>query len=496
MEEQPVTAEAVAIPPPVRKPRREDLVPAGDYCYELPASWRADMRVPARVYADEALIEPILAGDAMTQLVNVATLPGLTGCVYGMPDMHEGYGFPVGGVAATRYPEGAVSPGGVGFDINCGVRLVTLPLTHVGLGEHLEPFVHELSRAIPTGTGRGSAWSLDDAALDRVLQDGSRELVRSYGFGTMDDVAHTESGGCLAGADPTKVSARAKARGRDQIGTLGAGNHFVEVQVVERITDPVTASAFHLGVDQIVVLIHTGSRGLGHQVCEDHVKIMDGVMERYGIHVPDRQLSCAAADSPEGRDYLAAMACAANFAWANRQRLSHIVRTTATRLLGVAPHEARVVYDVAHNCAKVEEYGSQQVLVHRKGATRAFGPGHPDLPEDYRVTGQPVFIPGSMGTASWVLVGDARSYARSWGSACHGAGRTLSRHAAKRQIAGGELRRQLEAQGIVVRCPSATELAEEAPIAYKDVDLVASVVEGAGLARRVARLRPLGVIKG
>jgi len=309
-------------------------------------------------------------------------------------------------------------------------------------------------------------------------------------------VIHTESSGCLGGADPEKVSQRAKDRGRSQLGSIGAGNHFVELQVVETVEDKDTATAFGLSAGQLTVLIHTGSRGFGHQVCTDYVKIMDGRLAANGIVLPDRQLSCAPASSPEGRDYLAAMACAANFAWANRQRVAQVVREVAGRVLGVMMDEVRTVYDVAHNIAKVEDHGGRLLCVHRKGATRAFGQGHPEIPADYRHVGQPVFIPGSMGTRSWVLAGEATSEARSWGSACHGAGRALSRHAAKRQITGGVLRRELEAQGIVVRCPSNAGLAEEAPFAYKDVDRVAEVVEGAGLARRVARLRPLGVIKG
>lgn len=477
-------------------PSRDELAPAGECAFELPARWRSDMRVPARIYADEELLAPMLAGTAVAQLVNVTTLPGVVECVYGMPDMHEGYGFPVGGVAATMMPDGVVSPGGVGFDINCGVRLVALPLGRAELGDRLEPFVHELSRAIPSGMGHGSRQRLTAAELDEILVGGSTALVRTFGFGTEEDVVHTESEGCLPGADPSTVSARAKERGLGQVGTLGSGNHFVEVQRVERIVDATTAKAFGLAVDQVVVLIHTGSRGFGHQVCTDYVKLMDGRLAAYGITLPDRQLSCAPASSPEGRDYLAAMACAANFAWANRQRITHVVRDTAVRLLAVAPDDVRLVYDVAHNIAKLEEYGGVQLCVHRKGATRAFGAGHPEIPAEYRASGQPVFIPGSMGTASWVLAGDARSAALSWGSACHGAGRTLSRHAAKREVTGAALRRQLEQDGIVVRSPSDSGLAEEAPLAYKDVDRVAGVVERAGLARRVARLRPLGVIKG
>jgi tRNA-splicing ligase RtcB len=475
---------------------RDKLRVVGEYAFELPRTTRPGMRVPARVYADDTLLAGILEGDAMIQLANIAMLPGVVDCVYGMPDMHEGYGFPVGGVAATLLPDGVVSPGGVGFDINCGVRLLALPLTRAELGDRLEPFVHELSRSIPSGTGHGGQLRLTDTQLDSVLAAGSAYLVHAYGFGVDGDVANTESRGCLSGADPTNVSQRAKDRGRAQLGSIGGGNHFVEVQVVERVNDTAVASTFGLAAEQITVLIHTGSRGLGHQVCTDYVKLMDGRLGAYGIELPDRQLSCAPASSREGKDYLAAMSCAANFAWANRQRIAHTIRQTAARVLGVAADQVRTIYDVAHNMAKVEEHGGRMLCVHRKGATRAFGAGHADVPECYRAVGQPVFIPGSMGTSSWVLTGVATSEARSWGSACHGAGRTMSRHVAKAKVTGGALRRELEAQGIVVRCPTSAGLAEEAPFAYKDVDRVAEVVEGAGLARRIARLRPLGVIKG
>lgn len=478
--------------------RRDELVTIDPYTVELPAAARPDMRVPARIYADDVLLSAILEGEAMAQLANVATLPGVVECVYGMPDMHEGYGFPVGGVAATLLPDGVVSPGGVGFDINCGVRLMALPLLRPELGDRLEPFVHELSRSIPSGVGRGGAWLPSGVELDSVLTGGSAELVRTHGLGVEDDVANTESQGCLPHADPATVSARARDRGHKQLGSIGAGNHFVEVQVVEQIVDAAAASAFGLVPDQVTVLIHTGSRGFGHQVCTDYVKLMDGRLDTYGIVLPDRQLSCAPASSPEGSDYLAAMACAANFAWANRQRIAHTVRQAAVRVLGLDPEgrAVRTVYDVAHNIAKEEEHAGRRLCVHRKGATRAFGPGHPELPDAYRAIGQPVFIPGSMGTASWVLAGDVMSESRSWGSACHGAGRAMSRHAAKKQVAGHALRRELEAQGIVVRAATNVGLAEEAPFAYKDVDRVAGVVEGARLARRVARLRPIGVIKG
>ena len=476
--------------------RREELIAVGENVYEVPRSFRADMRVPARIYADDELLGAMLTGDALTQLVNVATLPGIVGFAYGMPDMHDGYGFPVGGVAATAMPDGVVSPGGVGFDVNCGVRLLTLPLTRDALGDRATALVHEISRGIPAGTGRGGPWRLDDAELDRVLVEGSAFLVGAKEMGVPEDLAHTESGGALPGAEPGAVSMRARDRGRSQLGTMGAGNHFVEVQVVDELFDRAAADAMGLAPNRVTVLIHTGSRGLGHQVCTDYVKLMDAKLASFGITLPDRQLSCAPASSPEGQRYLAAMAAAANFAWANRQLIAHRVRGAVARLCPeVRPEEVRTVYDVAHNVAKIEEHGDARLCVHRKGATRAFGPGHAELPTSYAETGQPVFVPGSMGTASYVMAGLATAEARSWSSSCHGAGRCLSRTAARRQVTGGELRRQLEARGIVVRCPSSAGLAEEAPNAYKDVERVARVVETAGLARRVARLRPIGVIK-
>jgi tRNA-splicing ligase RtcB len=477
--------------------RQLDLIRSGPVSFDLPATLRPDMRVPARVYASEDLLAPMLADETLTQLMNVATLPGLVGMVYGMPDMHVGYGFPVGGVAATGMPDGVVSPGGVGFDINCGVRLLATPLYRRDLGKQAEALVHEISRTVPSGTGRGGPLRLADEEMNRVLELGSGYLVRQRGLGLPDDVTHTESEGRLPGADPAAVSQRARDRGRDQLGTMGSGNHFVEVQEVDEVLDPEAARVMGLSVGQVTVLIHSGSRGLGHQVCTDYVRQMDARLDSHGISLPDRQLSCAPASSAEGRAYLAAMAGAANFAWSNRQLIGHNVRRAVTSLFPeVAAEDVRVVYDVAHNIAKVEEHGGQQVCVHRKGATRAFGAGHSEVPERYRSSGQPVFIPGSMGTASYVMAGMESSGALSWGSACHGAGRSLSRTAAKKRIAGAELRRQLESQGIVVRSASNKGLAEEAPFAYKDVEAVAAVVETAGLARRVARLRPFGVIKG
>jgi tRNA-splicing ligase RtcB len=456
------------------------------------------MRVPARVFADRQLLEAIRGDRSLEQLQNVATLPGIVEAALAMPDVHQGYGFPVGGVAATAPPDGVVSPGGVGYDINCGVRLLTLPLAETELGARRESLVHEISRRVPVGAGHGRGLRVGGAALDRVLVHGPRIILAEHGIGTAEDVAHTESGGCLAGSDPALVSQRARQRGAEQLGTLGSGNHFLEVQRVVEVFDAGVAAAFGLCEGQVTVLIHSGSRGLGHQVCSDYVRRMDAaVQSRYGIALPDRQLACAPLSSPEGRDYLAAMAAAANFAWANRAVLAHRVQQAIAKVLGPAAAEGtRQVYDVAHNVAKLEAHRGREVCVHRKGATRAFPAGSPDVPAAYREVGQPVFIPGSMGTTSFVLVGRRGAMERSFGTTCHGAGRRMSRTGAREQITGARLRRQLEGQGIVVRCPSARGLAEEAPFAYKDVNRVVSVVERAGLAARAARLVPLGVVKG
>jgi tRNA-splicing ligase RtcB len=454
------------------------------------------MRVPARIFADRELLDAIVGDQSLEQLENVATLPGIVGAALAMPDVHQGYGFPVGGVAAMELPDGVVSPGGVGYDINCGVRLLALPLAAVELGGRREPLVHELSRAIPAGTGKHGALRLSRAQLNVVLHEGPRALV-ARGVGREDDLERTESQGCLPGADPATVSMRAHDRGAAQLGTMGAGNHFVELQRVEHVFDAEAAEAFGLAEGGLTVLIHSGSRGLGHQVCTDHVRVMDAARARYGIELPDRQLACAPASSPEGRAYLGAMAAAANFAFANRHAMAHAVREAVARVLGCKIAEGtRQVYDVAHNVAKVERYGGRDLLVHRKGATRAFPAGSPEIPADFRAVGQPVFIPGSMGTASFVLAGEPGSLERSFGTTCHGAGRAMSRTRARKRIGGAELRRELEAGGIAVRCSSNRGLAEEAPFAYKDVERVVEVVERAGLARRVARLVPIGVVKG
>jgi tRNA-splicing ligase RtcB len=480
------------------------IEPIEEQLWEIPASARADMRVPARLFADRDLLVAIERDRSLEQLVNVATLPGIVEAALAMPDIHQGYGFPVGGVAATEPPDGVVSPGGVGYDINCGVRLLALPIGVEELGERRKPLVHELSRQVPVGAGgRGSRDGVRGASLERVLELGPRALLMGLGIGSDEDLELTESCGCLDGADPRKVSARAKERGKDQIGTLGSGNHFLELQRVDRTYDEATAHAYGLAVGQLTILIHSGSRGLGHQVCTDFVKRMDSQLARYGIELPDRQLSCAPVSSAEGQSYLAAMAAAANFAWANRAAIAHRARKALEAVLGPrVARGTRQVYDVAHNVAKLERHRTRSdprdrvLCVHRKGATRAFPPGHPELPDAYRPVGQPVFIPGSMGTASFVLAGRERSLELSFGTTCHGAGRRLSRTAVRKLVEGGDLRRRLEQQGIAVRALSSRGLAEEAPEAYKDVERVVDVVQAAGLAAKVARLRPVGVIKG
>lgn len=465
------------------------------FLYEIPKTAKPGMHVPARIYADEVLWEQIKSDRSLDQLTNVAMLPGVTHAVYAMPDVHEGYGFPVGGVAAMRAESGVISPGGVGYDINCGVRMLVSKLHVTEIRPKLEAIVHELSRSVPSGAGRGTrGGALDARELDDILLRGSQALL-DRGVATEADLEVTESRGRLPGADPNHVSDRAKTRGHDQVGTLGSGNHFLELQYVDEIFDDEAAKACGLHEGGVTVLIHTGSRGLGHQVCTDYVRKMDAVMARYKITLPDRELACAPLSSKEGQEYFAAMNAAANFAWANRQTITHKTREVFQRFLGQAG-ELRLVYDVAHNIAKVEEHDDLRLLVHRKGATRAFGPKHPELPSRYRHIGQPVLIPGSMGTASYILVGTEASSELSFASSCHGAGRRMSRGAAKRAVHGGDVRRELAAKGIVVRVPSANELAEEAPLAYKDVERVVDVVHGAGIARKVARVRPLGVIKG
>lgn len=472
-------------------------VRTGEYTWEVDQTFRPDMRVPVRVFADPVLIEQIGRDRSLWQLVNVATLPGIVHAALGMPDIHEGYGFPVGGVAATRVSDGVISPGGIGFDINCGVRLLVSELGVDDMRPVVEPMLHEISRTVPAGFGRSRRkFSLDRRQLDSLLENGVPFLVDEMGFGLHEDLHFMESGGALPGARADQVSERAKIRGHDQVGTLGGGNHFLEIQVVDAVYDERAAAELGLREGGVTVLIHTGSRGLGHQVCTDYVKRMDGAMMRFGIHVPDRQLACAPFSSEPGQAYFAAMGAAANFGFGNRQMIAHMVRGIFARQFGESKGHLRLVYDVAHNTAKVERYDDEELVVHRKGATRAFGPSSPELPAPYRGLGQPIFIPGSMGTHSYVLLGTDAARDVSLASTCHGAGRAMSRTASKHQVHGAELRRQLEASGIAIRCPSNAELAEEAPTAYKDVDRVVEVVHQAGIARKVARVRPIGVLKG
>jgi tRNA-splicing ligase RtcB len=480
---------------------KKDLVRIEEHVYEISKGFRPDMRVPARLYADEELLEAALGDRSLEQLVNTTTLPGVVKYTLAMPDIHQGYGPPIGGVIAVDAATGIISPGATGYDINCGVRLLRSDI----LAEEVKPIMREivdtLYRSVPSGVGRGGDIQLSRRETDEVLERGAAWAV-SKGYGTKDDLEHTEERGALAGAEARAVSGKAKKRGRDQVGTLGSGNHFVEVGEVEAIYDEEAAEAFGLFQGQMAVWVHTGSRGLGHQVCTDYVHGFQKAVTKYGIKLPDRELVCAPFNSPEGQDYFAAMACAANYAWANRQVLTHRVRLALEQVLAgrVKDWELTLVYDVAHNIVKREEYTIDgrrvKAIVHRKGATRAFGPGMEVLPIVYREVGQPVLIPGDMGTASYVLVGTEEAMEKTFSSSCHGAGRVMSRRAAKRQIHGQELQQRLEREGIIVRGGSWKGLAEEAPEAYKDVDRVVEVVHKAGIARKVARLRPLGVIKG
>jgi tRNA-splicing ligase RtcB len=464
--------------------------------YEFVIPREGPMRVPGVVYATRDLIPEAGHDQALQQVANVATLPGIVTASYAMPDIHWGYGFPIGGVAATEVAAGGViSPGGVGFDISCGVRLLAANLAASELGQCLGRVMDALSAAIPRGAGPGGVWKLADRAeLEQVLAGGARYAV-SQGHGNARDLDRCEDSGIVAGAEPGQVSSRALDRGARQVGSLGSGNHFLEVQVVGQVRDAPAATAFGLAEGQVCVMIHCGSRGLGHQICGDHVRLMDAVMARHGIWVPDRQLACAPVLSAEGGAYLGAMAAAANYARANRQLLAEATRRVFATQAGAT---LDLVYDVSHNLAKIEthEVGGRpaRLCVHRKGATLALPPGHPDLPPELRTVGQPVLVPGSMGTASWVLAGVAGGGA--FGSACHGAGRQLSRHQAARSVSGAVLRRRLEAAGVAVRGASARGLAEEAPEAYKDVDAVVAAATGAGLCRQVARLVPVGVVKG
>jgi len=479
------------------------VLPVGDCVWEIPPSEKPGMRVPARIYASEALLGQMDKG-VFEQVTNVACLPGIVRASLCMPDGHWGYGFPIGGVAAFRADTGVISPGGIGFDINCGMRLLRTTLTEDEVRPRLRELINALFAAVPSGVGAKGFVHLSEAQFSEVMVQGSGWCVK-HGYGWPEDLERTEGRGCLPGADPAHVSARAVSRGRDQLGTLGSGNHYLEIQVIRPggIHDPAAARA--LGVDapgQVFVMFHCGSRGFGHQIATDYLRIFDQVMRHYGIVVNDRELACAPFRSPEGQAYFGAMTAAANSAFVNRQVITHRVREVLGRVFGKDPRELglSVVYDVCHNTAKVERYPVDgellDLIVHRKGATRAFGPGAPDLPEAYREIGQPVIIGGSMETGSALLVGTARAMAETWGSTAHGAGRTMSRAQAKRRVWGETLLKEMEARGVIVRAASKSGVAEEAGFAYKDLAAVVDVLHRLDISRRVASLTPIGNIKG
>ncbi|MCX7911964.1 MAG: RtcB family protein [Dehalococcoidales bacterium] len=473
-----------------------------EYRWRIPKSYKSGMRVDGLIYADEAMLKHIIEDQAPEQVANVAFLPGIVGYSLAMPDIHWGYGFAIGGVAAMRLNDGVVSPGGVGFDINCGVRVMRTNFTHDEVAPKIGVLADALFSAVPSGVGSKGAIRLKAGEIDEVLVKGSRWAVEK-GFGRPEDLEATEEHGEIKGALPDKVSQKAKERGIPQLGTLGSGNHFLEVGVVDEIYEPEIARVMGIErIGQVVLYVHCGSRGLGHQVADDYVREMLRAMTKYGIEVPDRQLACAPVSSPEGQAYLGAMRAAANYAWANRQCITHWVREAFLKVMGVSERDAglELIYDVAHNIAKIEEHevdGRKVKLgVHRKGATRAFPAGHPEVPAKYAGVGQPALIPGDMGRMSYILVGTERAMKETWGSTCHGAGRMESRAAAKRQASGREVLSMLESRGITVRAGSLAGLAEEAPEAYKDVSDVVRVAHGAGISRKVARTRPIAVIKG
>ncbi|MFA4919041.1 MAG: RtcB family protein [Thermodesulfovibrionales bacterium] len=467
---------------------------------EIPVDYKQGMRVNGIIYVDEAL-EKVLEIQAIDQVANVATLPGIVGSSMAMPDVHTGYGFSIGGVAAFDLKDGIVSPGGVGYDINCGVRLLRSNLRKDDVAAKIKDLVSVLYNEIPSGVGSKGKVRLGPDDQKRILKKGAQWAVEQ-GFGESGDLEKIESGGCIEGADPSLISNKAYERGRSQQGTLGSGNHFLEVQYVDEIYDEKAANSLGLFRDQITVMIHTGSRGFGHQVCTDFLEVMERAANKYKIELPDKELACAPFESPEAQDYLAAMRAAANYAWANRQCIMHWSRETFMKVLGLSPRELgmSLIYDVAHNIAKVETHEvngrKTKLIVHRKGATRAFPPGHPELPEIYRPIGQPVLIPGDMGRASFVLLGTEKAMKETFGSTCHGAGRIMSRHQAIKRAKGRKIWREMEDKGIIVRSAGRETLAEEMSEAYKDVSNVVEVVHRAGISIKVARLRPLGVIKG
>ncbi len=475
---------------------RKDLKKIGDCLYEIPKSFREDMRVPARIYADEKMLGQVFRDKSLEQLVNTTTLPGIVKYTIAMPDVHEGYGAAIGGVGATEISGGVISPGFCGYDQNCGVRLLKSEYQESEVRPYLDRLATEIQTQVPSGLGRGRKIKLSIEQIDRILEGGASYLVEK-GYGEKEDAENCEEKGKMPYADASCVSERAKNRGRDQVGTLGSGNHFCEVQKVAEIFDRKTAEVFGLFQDQIVIMIHTGSRGLGHQNCTDYLRIIIPIFPKYGIRLPDKELACVPFNSPEGQRFFKAMSAACNYAWANRQMITYYVRKAWQRVLGKG--KLKLLYDVAHNIAKIEEHEingeKTKLIVHRKGATRAFPPDSLEIPEEYREVGQPVLIPGSMGTSSYVCVGTQKSK-QAFYTVNHGAGRVMSRRAALKTIRGEEVIRRLGQRGILVKCRSMKGIAEEAPMAYKDVHQVVDIVEKAGLARKVACLKPLAVIKG
>lgn len=483
----------------MKKVKKTDINKLEEYLWEIPRSFREDMQVPARVLADELLLDDIIGDRSLNQLVNVTTLPGIQKASFVMPDVHEGYGFPIGGVAATRYPDGVISPGGIGYDINCGVRLLTSTLKIDKVREQLEALSKALYAQIPSGIGKGGVIKLSEEEMEQVLTTGAEWAIEN-GYGSQEDLIYIENKGKLSDADASFVSELAKKRGEDQLGTIGSGNHFVEVDYVDDIYNEDMAKAYGLEKGQMVVLIHTGSRGLGHQVATDYIRVMMHAMAKYDIKLADRELACVPFNSQEGQNYFKAMCAAANYAWCNREVISWEVRKAWKAIFGTEGDTLKLLYDVAHNIAKIETHtlnkAKQKVIVHRKGATRAFGPDFEALPKAYKHVGQPVIIPGSMGTCSYVLAGTEKSKDIAFGSCCHGAGRRLSRTAAKKQVVAPQLKAALKASGIYVEAGSFKGIAEEAPIAYKDVNLVVDTIHASGIAKKVAKLKPVVVVKG
>ncbi|MBD3258148.1 RNA-splicing ligase RtcB [candidate division GN15 bacterium] len=481
-----------------------------DYRFQIEPSYQSDtmkraglsMRVPGVIYTNREMLDEITADNSPDQVAHVATLPGIVGSSFAMPDIHHGYGFAIGGVAAFDADEGIISPGGVGYDINCGVRLMRTTLQYQDIKRHVPKIIDRMFDNVPSGVGIGGARKLSMKEVDQVLTRGARWAV-DEGYGWKSDPEFTEEGGALRDVDPSLVSQNAKKRGMPQLGTLGAGNHFLELQRVDAIYDTEAAAAYGITeVGQVTVMIHTGSRGCGHQICTDYLEVMRKANHTYHIPLADRELSCAPASSPEGRSYFAAMNCGANFAWANRQMIMHRVRQSFEQALGEKPERLgmHLLYDIAHNMAKLEEHEvdgkPRRVYVHRKGATRAFGPGHNAVPQAYRAVGQPVIIPGDMGSSSYLLAGTETAMRETFGSSCHGAGRRMSRRAATKRFKANEVQERMTAAGIYLRAASKRGISEEAPGVYKSVDDVIEVAHNSGIAKKVVRLRPIGVVKG